>query len=275
MAVVEYVKGATDANAGASYSTGAKPVSGDELNFSAGSGVFNVNTSTALVAVDLLKLSVREGCSVQIGDESNPLAVDINQTSTGIFEYYGGGTAVYLKGGNGGVIYEIKWAPANGAARLNLLTCANTILRAYSGIVVVPGDVTLAGIDILGPATVVAQEHASDTIGTVNIANGGRLIARRRLAGTCTIGEGGAMEYDVDTTNTTGQSVVLMGGEVMLRKGSLVVTGRKGTLDYSRLEKTGYTLTIEDHPGLTERQGGILPTFSRTTPTKPSRKITA
>jgi hypothetical protein len=141
--------------------------------------------------------------------------------------------------------------------------------------VVVPGDVTLAGIDILGPATVVAQEHASDTIGAVNIANGGRLIARRRLAGTCTIGEGGAMEYDVDTTNTTGQSVVLMGGEVMLRKGSLVVTGRKGTLDYSRLEKTGYTLTIEDHPGLTERQGGILPTFSRTTPTKPSRKITA
>lgn len=274
MATLEYVKGATNAGATATYSTGALPVNGDVLNFSEGAGVFNVNTSTALAAVDLLKVSVRDGCSVQIGDESNPFAVDINQTSTGIFEYYGSGSAVYLKGGGGGVIYEIIWAPSNGAARLNLLTAANTTLRVYSGIVVVPGDVTLANIDILGPGTVVAQEHASDVLGTVNIANGGRLITRRRLAGTCTIGEGGEMEYDVDTTTTTSQSVVLMGGRITHRKGSMVIVGRKGEYDYSRLEKSTYGVTITDHPGLIERQGGILPTFTRTTPAKPSRKIT-
>lgn len=82
------------------------------------------------------------------------------------------------------------------------------------------------------------------------------------------------MEYDVDTTTTTSQSVVLMGGRITHRKGSMVIVGRKGEYDYSRLEKSTYGVTITDHPGLIERQGGILPTFTRTTPAKPSRKIT-
>lgn len=270
MADVQYKKGSTDVSATSSYYGGALPVDSDNFYMSEGTGIFSTQASTAIAGVTLASMQVSDGCSVQVGDESNPLRVDITD-----LRIYGRGPAFYFQGGtDAGVITTALFDPAFATARLNLVSLANTTLRVFAGQVVAPSTVTLNNIEVDGPGQVIAQEHASDTIeGTCTVCNGGTLIARRRIAGNVYIGEGGTVIYDVDTTTTTGQTFHLLGGKLMILKGSAVINQRVGMLDYSRLERTGYTFTITERRGVVEQVGGIEPTYSRTV-IRPSRKVT-
>lgn len=272
MAVIEYKKGSTDASAVGSYYGGALPVDTDTLRFSEGAGTFNVQTTTAIAGVTLAACVVSEGCSVQIGDESNPLRVDITD-----LQIFGRGPKFYFRGGtDAGVITTILYNPMNGTAALYLDALANTTMRVFSGTVVVPSSTTLATVEVDGPGVVIAQEHASDVITGGHVTNGGTLIARRAIRGTFEVGEGGTLIYDVDTTDTTtgGTMLVrLLGGRVEQLKGSMVLDYMKGTHDYSRLQKTGYTNTFFERSGVIETIGGVIPTYARTT-YRPSKKLT-
>lgn len=269
MSVIEYKKGSTDASATASYYGGALPVDADTLRFSEGAGLFNVQTTTAIAGVTLAAMAVSDGCAVQIGDADNPLRVDITD-----LQIFGRGPAYYLQGGtDAGVLTTCLFDPANGSAKLNLYSLANTTLRVFGGIVTAPSSVSVNVVEVDGPGVVILQEHASDTLeGTSRVCNGGVLICRRRIAGTITVGEGGTLEYDVDTTTTTSQSIQLLGGKLIVKKGSVIVNECKGEYDLTKLEKTGYTHTITERKGVTERVGGLEPTYSRTT-IRPAKKI--
>lgn len=272
---IEYVKGATDLSLTGTYSGGALPIDGDSLFFSDGGGVVNTNMN-ALAAIDLARFELRPGFFADIGEAGNPMEIDVDRTSTGIAVLGSRSSKCFFKGGSGsGIWNDLTVQMVNGSAQVWLQSLSLNAMRVYSGVVRCPATVALGTCDVLGPGTVIADAHASDTIGNGTIANGGTLIARRRISGSIVVGLGGTLIYDVDTATTTG-TITLAGGRIELRKGSMTVSGLSGELDYSKLEKAtsiAYTLTITDHEGLIEKSGSVLPTFSRTTPGKGSRKI--
>lgn len=275
------LKGSTDAGNAASYSPALAPSgwsAGDTLTCAEGANTnFSVGM-TAMAAIGgggLASLTITTACADNFGAQADPLSVDVS----GTLENNGAGDYGYFAAGSGGTIDTIIFNPANPNYRMYLQSAANNTLRIMAGTFTVGGSVTLGDIEVVGPATLVVPEHASDTIGNIRVAAGGRARVRRRIAGGANIDAGGELEYDVDTA-TASANINMNGGLLRHKKGSVVISGYSGTYDWSQLEKTGvggsgYTLTITEYEGLTEKTGPIRPggTVTRTVRGKGSRKI--
>lgn len=265
----EYVKGATDLSLVGTYSPGVVPVTGDSLNFSAGSGTITTNMS-ALTGAVLVNLQTKPGFTAQIGDSGNPMAVDVSGTAT----LSGGSARCYFSGGTGGTWATTIIQPTR-SCEFQFVNITMTTMYVFGGTVRITGTAIVDAITVIGGASITIEEHGSDTIGNVQLQNGARMLARRRIAGTVNVGAGCTLEYDVDTTTTTGVITMNSDSSVIIRKGSATVTGVGGTLDYSMLEKNGYTLTVTETEGLTEKAGGVpFTTYTRTQIGKGSKKIT-
>lgn len=269
MATYEYVKGATDASLAATYG-GVLPTAGDTVNFSAGSGNFNVNPDGLTAVGSLAAVNFRPGCSINVGDSGAPFEIDVS----GTLNIGWSGQVAYISAGAGGTIDTIIVQPT-GPATIYLSDLANNTLKVLFGTVILGSGVTLAAIEVIGSGSqLFIPEHGSDVTTTIRVTDGGRVVCRRRIAGTVTLSKGGSLEYDVDTTTTTSQAFNIDGGSLVLKKGSAVVNLYSGEFDYSKIEKSTYTLTIADSGG-TEKVGPVTPTFSRTTTGRGSRKIPA
>lgn len=255
-------KGSTDWNATASYYGGALPISGDTHEMEEGFGTADTNATTALAAVDLLALNVRADCKINLGSSTNPLRVDIDRTSTGIFDYQGGAQEVWLRGGSGtGIHYQINFKP-NSNCRMTLSSGGNLKLYVYGGLVVVSSSYTIVDVDVQG-GTCLIQEHASDLTGAINVGAKGVCICRRRIAAASVVEAGGTLEYDVDDTTTT--SAITVYGRMVARKGSLTYTLRPGgEVDAGGNQKTGYTHTATTHEKSRVIFGALKPTFTET-----------
>jgi hypothetical protein len=262
MANIELLKGASNLNLGASYSGGALPVDTDSLAFSDGGQAVNENTS-ALIGVTLANFDVRPAFFGDVGDAANYVRFDVSTQAV----IGGASRRLYLSGGTDTGVWALLVVQPVGPCEIFLKDITVTTLRVLGGNVRCSDSCVLGDIEVLGPGNVIADAHASDTIGNVVLGNGGTLATKRRIAGTFRVGPGGVLEYNVDSSTNTGAGT-LAGGSIMHRKGSLVVTAESGELDYAKLEKANasYALTLTHYEGARVFTGGVA--FASETLTK-------
>lgn len=262
----DYVKGQTDANAAPTWG-GTAPGSwtnGDSGRMQEGGPVTLTNV-TALAGKTLDAFTVTPGCAVSLGSEAGAFALNVNTTpGTSALDYNGKGpTTCYIKGGTSKEISVIVWRPLT-AILLRLTDAVNSILRVLTGSVYIGDDVTVDQVECYGSTVTEIASHASDVVGNCKMFDRSTLLIKRRLAGTITVPAGCKLIYDVPTTTATSQTITLAGGTLEVRNGSVVVFGGSGTLDLSRLEKAGYTVTLTECEGLTVKEGPTAVTISST-----------
>lgn len=270
------LKGSTDASNAASYSPSAAPsapwANGDTLTFDEGANTnFDVGMTAAAGISSLATVRVTSGCKDNIGKANDPFKVDVS----GTLIYEGGGDYSHWAGGTGGTIAAIICNPSNPNHQMNLSSGTFPSIKVLAGTVIIGGSAVLADIEVIGAATIVVPEDATDVLNNIRVAAGGRAIVKRRINGTGNVDQGGTLENNVDSTTASG-TINLNGGTLVHLKGSLVVNGYSGVYDWHRLEKGGaYTLTLTEYEALTEKTGPVLPsgTITRTLVGKGSRKV--
>lgn len=245
----------------ASWSDNA-PASGDTAVHDRGTGTLSVNVGNS--AVDVQALLVYRGCGLNFGVAGTPFAITADQSATGVVRFAGSGSMHYFSAG-GNTWNKAVLEPEQRAARFVFSDMTLTALEQMRGIVEAAASCDLSTLYIDGPAARIdiADTDAADTVGDTEIHNGAVVSTRRRIAGTCMVGPGSHLIYNVDTATTSGV-VTLAGGRLTLQRGAVTVNGI-GEIDASNLENE-YTLTVTGGPGLVLREppSGVTLTVSET-----------
>jgi hypothetical protein len=265
MATYDYIKGQTDLTLAGTWGTAVASWSnGDSARMQEGGPVTLTNV-TAMAGKTLDAFTVTPGCSVQLGSESGYMSLNVNSTpGTSAFDYNGRAAGpCYIRGGTAKEISVIVWRPVSNILG-RFIDIVNATLRVLSGSCYIGDDATVAAIETYGSSVTEIATHASDTIADCKMFDRSTLTMKRRLAGAITVPPGCTLNYDVDTTTTTSQSVTLAGGTLVVRKGSMVVVGGSGILDLRNLERAGYTITLTGCEGLTILRGPTSVTITET-----------
>lgn len=264
MAIVDFLTGAVDLNAGASYSGGALPLAGDTLNFSTPGADITTNP-TALGTIDLLEIVLGAGLTRNLGSATAYVNLLSNRTSTGKLKILSPSDAAYIQGGSAGtgVIYEAILAPINASMQVFAKGWINTIWRQFAGVAKVLSDSTISQV-LLDGGYLDVFSHASDIIDGAGRVGNATMYTRRRVTGAMTIGNRGIVRYDVDTTDTSGTFTVQAGGTLIVEAGDITADlSPGGVLDLRNLKKD-YTFDLTTSRLSRVLLGRIRPTINET-----------
>ena len=261
-----YIKGQTDLSQAGTFANGTPP-NGDNaavLVFDTGGQIDQWQNTGALTGVRFDKVLAGPGFASDLGQANGYVQFDCDHGAGSLLDWRGQGN-LFLQGGSTNATFtKIVWRPIKPAT-LYVVSATCSAIEVYNGSILIPSTVATGTLVLHRFGRADVQEHASATITGGSMNGQTNLRTQRIISGAFTVGPGCTLVYDVDSTTLSGL-ITLEGGTLIVTKGSVQVNGKQGVLDYSGLQKTGYTLTITDNDDLLEKQGPVpWTTINRTT----------
>jgi len=267
-----------DLSATASYDIGVAIGSwgaGSTLTFSSGTAPTFTNPN-AFTGVTFASVKLQKGFRGSFGDESNYIALRIDNASSSLFDGNHKGPA-FIKGVTSQAIARLWWRPdTNDKLLATDLAVSPGETWIGSGSAKFGSTVTVGDVVVSGSGQCQILEHASDETGDIRLTGRATMLLKRPMGSGKKAYVNVGTTLTIDLTATTGAviaagnvqgEVVLCGGTLILINGNVTVDGQSGKFDRTRLERAA-AVTISGYPtpDLMEYEGNTLATVTRTTP---------